>query len=260
MPERSKHDIFGVGWDVRGWRSRQQATAVACLRAGATSIEWLGHSNLFAFGDGSTPDFMALTVPSVGTDLAFELSKSSRIAIAIDAPLAFPIQFQKLLNGEINSVPVAASEIENPLAYRACERWIKKEFNKKPLSASFDKLGNNASLAIAVTQNLYKEGFLLIPQKSNASNRAVIEVYPGIVKIDYKRNNPVIPTLSKHIPENITLGTDEYDAAICALHALLFLGAGKALSLPNLTHYHDNMDRKEGWIYTLPPKFVKDSH
>lgn len=121
----------------------------------------------------------------------------------------------------------------------------------------FKGWGNNASLALAVVQNLHNEDFLLIPQKSNGSNRAVIEVYPGIVKTEYKRNNPVIPSLINHIPDYLKLGSDEYDAAICALHALLFLGAGHALSLPELTHYRDDMNREEGWIYTLPPDFIK---
>lgn len=38
MPVKDNHDIFGIGWDVRGWRSPKQATAVACLRAGATTL------------------------------------------------------------------------------------------------------------------------------------------------------------------------------------------------------------------------------
>ncbi len=257
MVEETPHDIFGIGWDVRGWRSTKQATAVACLRAGAKSIDWLGHSKLFGFGNGTTPGFMALTEPAVGKDLAIKLNKSSQIAIAIDAPLAFPAQFQKLLIGTAKNIPVAASEIENPLAYRDCERWIKNEFGKKPLSASFDKLGNNASLAIAVTQKLHQEGYTLAPQKSTSPDRAVIEVYPGIVKIDFKRDNPALPALAKYIPGDLKLGTDEYDAAICAVLALLFLGAGQNLSLPDLTSFPSGIDREEGWIYTLPPGFIK---
>lgn len=246
------NDLIGVGWDVRGWQSRKQATAVARFRRESKQIEWLGVSELFRFTVGSAPGFIELAEPAVGLELAQQLFSHEHITIAIDAPLSFPISFQHLIEGKAKELSVPEREIENKLAYRDCERWVKEHYNKKPLSAPFDKLGNNASLAISVAQNLEKQHFMKVPQTSLQSKRAVIEVYPGLVKTGTERILPAIPELEKYIPKSLEVGTDQYDAAICALLALLFQGVGSYIDLPELVPIHEGFNSVEGWIYTFP--------
>ena len=149
------------------------------------------------------------------------------------------------------------TEIENPFAYRDCERWVHQEFGKKPLSAAFDKLGNNATLAITVARALRKEGFSLLPQDANTAEKAVIEVYPAIVKRGAKKIDRAIGALEKHIPHELEPGTDIYDAAICALIGAIHAGWGADHGLPALTSIPDGYDPKEGWIYSLPAEYVK---
>ncbi len=249
--------IVGVGWDVRGWLSRDQATAVARLRRGSGEVEWLGISEPFRFAVGSVPGFIALTEPAVGAETSAELSSSPKLALAIDAPLSFPKDFRSLLEGKWVGQVVPAEEIESRLAYRDCERWVKRKFEKKPLSAPFDKLGNNASLAMSVAGQLQREGYMLVPQTTKHAVRAVIEVYPSLVKTGPRKVDPVIPELERYIPGDLEVGTDRYDAASCALLALLFLGGGAELALPDLEPFPDNADPKEGWIFALPPNYMR---
>ena len=127
-------------------------------------------------------------ISAVGADQIVNLRSTPKLAVAIDAPLAFPNKFRNLLSGKALVQTVPVTEIENRLAYRDCERWVEKQFGKKPLSATFDKLGNNASLAIL---------------------------------------------------------------------ALVFLGGGSRLGLPDVVQFPDGADPEEGWIFTLPPDFMK---
>lgn len=83
-------DLIGVGWDVRGWQSNQQATAVARFRVGTGSVEWLGVSDHFGFAKGSLPGLKDLIAPALRVaDTDVDLS-AARLAIAIDAPLSLP--------------------------------------------------------------------------------------------------------------------------------------------------------------------------
>ena len=113
---------YGIGWDVRGWQSSQQVTAVARYNYDSYRLEWIGISKPFAFEASTSPDFSALITPAIGGAATKELIGHQHIAIAIDAPLAFPKALQRLLGD--TSEPdflVPEKEIENPLAYRACE-------------------------------------------------------------------------------------------------------------------------------------------
>jgi predicted nuclease with RNAse H fold len=179
------------------------------------------------------------------------------LIIAIDAPLAFPRAFRGLINGTISDIPVTGAEIENTLAYRSCERRVAERYGKKPLSAPFDKLGNNATLAIAVANKLSKDGFHVVPQEAVASERSVIEVYPALAKTGLDSATPAIPALHHFLPSSVRVGTDQYDAAICALLGILYGGGGPALGLPTLENFADDFpDLDEGWIFSLPPDFV----
>lgn len=247
-----KEDLIAIGWDVRGWQNRNQATAAVRLGADSRKAQWLGISKPFRLKAGSELSFEALAKPAVGRDHLDYLRSASKLAVAIDAPLAFPNAFRYLLGGKALSHTIPKIEIENRFAYRDCERWVKEKFGKKPLSASFDKLGNNASLAMVAATALQKEGFEVVPQNTRHAGRSLIEVYPGLVKIGSQKVDPAIPQLALHLPKTLRRGSDQYDAAICAILGLVFLDGGKRLDLPDLIPFPDDADPKEGWIFTLP--------
>lgn len=251
VPPQSK---IVIGWDVRGWMSKEQAVAVLALLG--DRIEWLGFSERFKFPRSEALTLSSLLSPVFEGHLPSNLLDRTEIVLAIDAPLAFSSDFRALVNGESRLVEPPKSEIENPLAYRACERWVKEQFNKKSLSASFDKLGNNASLAISFSRWLRSEGFSLVPQDGTPSTRAIIEVYPGLTKSDMGRSHPAIPPLAQRIPTQFEPGTDIYDAAICALLGAVYSGWGRGLNIPELVQPVDGFDNAEGWIFCLPPDYV----
>ena len=247
-----------IGWDVRGWMSKEQAVAVLALLG--DRIEWLGFSERFKFSQAEALTLSSLLSPAFEGHIPSTLFDRTEIVLAIDAPLAFSSDFRALVNGESRLIKPPESEIDNPLAYRACERWIKEQFRKKPLSASFDKLGNNASLAITYARWLRSEGFSLVPQDGKPSTREIIEVYPGLTKTGIGRSHPAIPPIAGKIPTQFEPGTDIYDAAICALLGAAYSGWGRGLNIPELVPPADGIDMAEGWIFCLPPDYVRTFH
>ena len=247
-----------IGWDVRGWMSKEQAVAVLALLG--DKIEWLGFCERFKFSRAEALSLSSILSPAFKGHLPSNLLDRTDIVLAIDAPLAFSSDFRALVNSESWLIKPPMSEIDNPLAYRACERWVKEQFNKKPLSASFDKLGNNASLAISFSKSLKSEGFNLVPQDETPSTRTIIEVYPGLTKTDMGRSHPAIPPLARRIPAQFEPGTDIYDAAICALLGAVYSGWGRGLNIPELVPPVDRFDMAEGWIFCLPPDYVRTFH
>jgi predicted nuclease with RNAse H fold len=250
--------VVAIGWDVRGWRSRDQAVAVLAFESPDSPANWLGVSGQFQLATGEPLGLSSLIEPATGRQLDMARLKAARVVIGIDAPLAFPRRLIELLDaqGQLAVCP-PDREINNVFAYRDCERWIFERFAKKPLSATFDKLGNNATLAICMARRLQDEGYDLVPQQAASSGHAVIEVYPGIVKRGRKKTDPAIRSVAQHIPAQLVAGTDQYDAAICAILAATFAGMGPGLGLPDLAGPQPGYDPGEGWIYGLPADFVQ---
>ena len=244
-----------IDWDVRGWMSNQQSIAVLALEG--ARIEWLGSAARFRLAPQKPLTLLSLLSPALDDSVASQSIDEANILLAIDAPLAYPVLFRQVLNGaETMSLP-PRSEIESRLAYRDCERWVHKQFGKKPLSAPFDKLGNNASLALSVCSALKRAGFRLIPQDDVLAGRAIIEVYPGLVKAGPRRGEPAIAPLARHIPPDVEPGTDLYDAMICALLGAVHLDWGSKEGIPKLIAPSGDFDRSEGWIFCLPPEYVR---
>lgn len=253
-----KSQIIAIGWDVRGWRGKQQSVAIIKLDLSRKESEpqwWL--SDDFQFEAGAPLSLSSLVKPALGDDDLSIFHDANRVIIGIDASLAFPRGFTHLLNDSKSEFVPSASEIENPLAYRDCERWIYQTHRKKPLSASFDKLGNGATLAMAMCHGLRKDGFAVIPQDADKADRAVIEVYPAIVKPESRRVSAAVDAIHQLIPCDIEVGTDQYDAAICALVAAVHAGGGSTLGLPELIDFEQGFDRSEGWVYAFAPEFIQ---
>jgi len=250
MAERG--EIYALGWDVRGWRSRDQATAVARLVPGTEEVEWIGVSSPFQFQADTQPGVSDLLRPAVGDRAEACIRDAHTFVVAIDALLSFPDELTRLLNNDDAMSTVPSMEIDNPFAYRYCERWVHETFGRKPLSATFDKLGNNATLAIAISQSLEREGFTCIPQSGTDAPRSVIEVYPALVKQPGNGPQEAFPQIARHLPRGLEIGSDPYDAAICAIVGLAFSGEHDRLGLEPVIQPPDDLDVGEGWIYTVP--------
>lgn len=270
--------VLGIGWDVGGWMGKKQGVAVARWEPDNGGIEWLGTPTSFKLPKGGLPGSKVL-LP--GANLDTGLLDEHHVIIAIDAPLGFPVAFAEFLAGwpfGETSAPGPAvppdREIDNRLAYRETDRHIYDTFRvvndgkptktgKKPLSATFDKLGNNATVAISHIRSWRAQhGFLVHPMDAAADgDRSVIEVYPALVKEkrEGKKGESAqrwFRDLMGKIPEGVAEGTDEFDAAICATLAVCFAAQGRG-GLPKILGPEDvdGLDlaavRREGWIYYL---------
>ncbi len=193
------------------------------------------------------PDLDALLRPALQDEMnLMQVLACPQLALGIDAPLAFPRALGDLLAGRATECAVPQREIDNPYAYRDCERWLHRQYGKKPLSATFDRLGNNATLALSMLPRL--GDLQLVPKLQSQADRAVLEVYPALAKVGGKAS-AVRAELQPHLPAELATGTDRYDAAICALMALQYAAKGTVSLLPPLIQAPADMVLDEGWVY-----------
>ncbi|MBR7631543.1 MULTISPECIES: DUF429 domain-containing protein [Aeromonas] len=240
-------DAIGIGWDVRGWQGNAQAVAVVGWQAREQRLHWFGVSPLFRLSSRVAPDLDALLRPALQDEMnLMQVLACPQLALGIDAPLAFPRALGDLLAGRATECAVPQREIDNPYAYRDCERWLHQQYGKKPLSATFDRLGNNATLALAILPRL--ADLQLVPRQQPEADRAVLEVYPALAKVGGKAS-AVRAELQPHLPAELVTGTDRYDAAICALMALQYAAKGSVSLLPTLIQPPADMALDEGWVY-----------
>lgn len=176
---------------------------------------------------------------------------SSNLVIGVDAPLGFPSEYSSLVAGAIGPDRRPNREIDSGLAYRTTERWVYDTFGKRPLSAPFDKLGNNATLAIATIRRWKRQyGFAVLPFDNDNGHRAIIEVYPKLLK--QGAFNGIRDSVCSNIPSGIQPNTDEYDACLAALNAIALRTTEGNVPLPGLvgpTNEHIPSAIAEGWIF-----------
>ena len=247
--------ILAVGWDVGGWRGAKQAVAV--MRQLDRQRDWVGIPRTFkieAFtqSGGSLLDLIRFGWPDVPIDVFDQY----RIIVAIDAPLGFPVAFQQLISRKPSAKIELGPEINNPFAYRETDRWVHQSFGKKPLSASFDKLGNVATVAMYHAERwAITAGFPIVPFQPDDDHHAIIEVYPALVKDP--ATSVCASQFARHLPGDLPARSDKLDAAICALHALAYALQGQDRDLPRLVGPPDALVQSavsvEGWIYHFPP-------
>lgn len=241
--------VLGIGWDVGGWMGRKNAFAAA-LWDPESGVSWLGDPKTVSIpvkGYLTFDTVLHSCVPSLpgrGLD-------PSPIIVAIDAPLGYPRLFARFVAGDADVLARPEREIDNPLAYRETDRHIHQVFGKKPLSATFDKLGNNATVAIShVLRWRAEHGFSIPPiYQRGEGDRTIIEVYPALVKAN--ATSEAIPAIHKLIPASAEPGTDPYDATICAILALAYAAGGRIPGIPRLVEPPDSDPafQTEGWIY-----------
>ncbi|MGY3901826.1 DUF429 domain-containing protein [Aeromonas lusitana] len=243
----SHMDAIGIGWDVRGWQGNAQAVAVVGWQAREQRLHWLGVSPLFRLSSRVAPDLDALLRPALQDEISLmQVLACPQLALGIDAPLAFPRALAELLGGRGAECAVPQREIDNPYAYRDCERWLYRQYGKKPLSATFDRLGNNATLALSMLPRL--ADLQLVPTRVPETDRAVLEVYPALAKVAGKAS-VARSEIAAHLPADLVAGTDPYDAALCALMALQYAAKGTVSLLPPLVSAPADFPLDEGWVY-----------
>ena len=244
--------IRGIGWDVGGWMGTNHGIAICEWERLTNEIHWSGTPAEISLPSN---DLLSLKQITAATGTSYEGDADITI-IGVDAPLGYPIEYINLLNGQLPQIVKPSKEIENPLAYRATDKEIYNVFGKKPLSAAFDRIGNNATLAMLHTRMWEQEhGFKVYPIRDREVNddKIIIEVYPALVK--KRRDSEVFEEFRPFLPHGVNPGTDAYDACICALYSIALLTEGKVL--PKLVKPEEEIKakvKKEGWIYYFPKK------
>ena len=248
--KRDARPVLAVGWDVGGWCGKKQGVAVATWGEGRPA--WRGHPDSFSVkrleeAGGSLAAFIRIA----WQDLPDDVLERYQVVLAIDAPLSFPKAFVDFLKDKEVEHPDTGKFINNRLAFRDCDRVIAENF-KSPLSASFDKLGNPATVAVFYARKWSKaHGLALLPfQQDTPAQSCIIEVYPALAKD--RKTKTCVPPFDHWIPSTVEPGTDEADACICALMALAFRSSSPEC-LPALEEAPGSKDfGAEGWIYCSP--------
>lgn len=236
---------LAIGWDVGGWAGKKQGLAAFIVRPGRTPelvapplVRRIGAHK----GGIRLADFVALA----GVDTAAAI-EDLRLVIAIDAPLGFPKAFRDLLGGNPEAGWRGGRQLENPYALRETDRHIEARF-KLPLSAPFDKLGNNATVAMHHVARWRVEDGLQVPpfDRPDGHQPAAIEVYPAIVRQSPTGSRP--DWYRELAGEWATRSDDAGDAVVCAALALAWAHPYE-WGLPRLQGPTVPLPGGEGWIY-----------
>lgn len=142
-----------------------------------------------------------------------------------------PLAFTELLARRSTPLIQMGAELDNPLAYRETDRHIYRTFLKRPLSGSFDKLGNNATVAMVHTSRLATAGQLRVApfDESQIGIPTAIEVYPALLK------------------QKKRIGDRSAAACLPPVRALLPIGVGLPTMQPPTGAIADI--KREGWIF-----------
>lgn len=248
--------VVGVGWDVGGWHGK--GNAVVVVRWTGERVQCLGAGcERLPVGSPSLADFVAHFCRAVA---ATAVRTAVSVVVAIDAPLGFPTAFRELLTD-----PTATPQnprgtfIDNRLAFRETDREIARRFPRKPpLSASFDKLGNPATVAMRHAYAWTRGAGPLVTRDATPAPGlpAVIEVYPALSKEASERKSAARARYRAHIDPDPH--PHLYDAAISAVLALGW-AVGDDARLPRLAVTASEPGEGAIWYpahsdWTLPPK------
>lgn len=238
-------NIFALGWDVGGWMGSSNSFVLIEANKNENKMRWYFSKKNYQLKKDSL-----FELDEIINDLAQRtLSEINTLIIGIDAPLSFPLQFDNFLNQEGMYIKKPTKEIFNPLAYRATDRYIYNKYGKKPLSATFDRLGNNTTVAMSHFRYWKQKYSINLKFTHPISDKInIIETYPALCKPS--KFAKAFKKLNNLIPVKIKEGTDRYDAALCALMAVQFGSENNFTKLPSLVFPpKEEIYRKEGWIY-----------
>lgn len=232
--------VIGIGWDVGGWQGSNHGWA-ACRWTSDNTVEWMGDPTTLRIPDGGRLELDDVIQRLTGCSLSS--LQSERLVIAVDAPLSFPRAFKELLGGKSFDFVRPPREIDSRLAYRDTDRHVHAENGRKPLSAAFDRLGTNSTVAMVHIHHWKQQWQFSVARGASSGHGRwdIIEVYPALAK--YKRDsNAALPGIAHLLPAEGQLNQDSFDAAICALHAVQFGADDRFEELPPLVRPDPDSD------------------
>lgn len=252
-----------IGCDMGGWHTKNGDALAVCWWNGKQWGQWCISGHHF------------YPVHKSVKDLFDKLSGlDAKTVIAIDAALAWPLSFSKLVASADTASHIPSFEptadMNNPYLYRETERFIRDRHNLHPLSAAGDKFGNNSSKGQSLAAwfnttlvELYRPPFSKASiADANNHRSSLIEVYPAASMRSHAFRNLKWPDDNQKMSE---IGiSDLNDAKRCALTAVCYAKTVGLLDadFPNLEVYPDvylpsdadkaynqELFAKEGWIF-----------
>lgn len=240
---------FSMGWDVGAWMSKN-GDALWILDAHSQTYGGPEHGN---WGEHiekakTAEDFLGRLFERCGPGLPPD---TTAVTLAIDAPLAFPVGFRKLLTGECSFPERLKTAIDNPYLFRKTEAFAARQRKRNPLSPLQDQIGSQATkIAHVLTKFGMRNNGAGVWEAVGAGELKidVIEAYPGMCK--ESQEGEVLPGRLKELYDAVTAAhppatEDERDALICALIGHLHRHEPAKLHEPK----SDNYLPEEGWIW-----------
>lgn len=234
-----------IGWDVGGMHGNNNALCIVRINnSNGLQMEFP------TLKSKNTPEGWAQEIAGI------ILSVSDRLTyLAVDAPLSFPKQFREFLMVDPLDTPLTIGGLmNNPLAFRECERYLFSVTKKRLLSASFDQLSNLTLLVLRVFQLTRQSdiSFNRLPYDTTRATDGInaFETYPAL--LNPKRvNKPLdewygqfLEFLKKHSIQ--TKNEHQFDAQLCALFAVWATRNQHVFDIPN--DFSGNL-KEEGWIH-----------
>jgi len=259
------NDIFFIGWDAGGMHGDANALCRLQLKSPATSTDSLRVKNtsFFQFTRERSAETLAQNISEKiihGFGAHSEtFNKEAKNVLAIDCPLSLPMHFSKLVSGNsLGTMPLNFNrQIDNKLAYRECETYIKEKLalDRAPLSATFNTMMSLVLLVHRVFHILKTQRGIslnLMPYMGQDLKQGlnVIECYPKLLKTDI--NSAELKGYAqfaefRDVNHTKTKSVHEADAELCALFAAHEYSLG-AKGFWITKDFKGNLG-KEGWIY-----------
>jgi len=235
---------YSIGWDVGGWncdRNAKSRDAIVILneKLGVVGQPWRGNLRE-TINEASTSRGWVSKL--------FDLCESRlsngdvEVTLAIDTPLGFSTEFQKLVTSRNPQSTIGPSE-SNKYLYRKTERLLFKR-HKKPLSAIKDMIGSQATKGMHVLAK-FAHQTKSCGVWSDGKILTAIEAYPASC-----RESPLTRKLLDKIKLPVA-NSDIQHAAICAVVAHIFLTSPKKLWSPS-----NEIPISEGWIWLPKDAFA----
>ncbi len=258
--------IISIGWDVGGWQGDNNAFCICELEGDRISIK----SPCVIKPKEKLFDNLN-NIPSFLQD-EINAHPDSKIILAVDSPLGFPVQFSELIINSDHRFSDLKKAYSN-YAFRATDIYITEKVfeSKTSLSPSFSYLTNNVTVAINMVRllksglnkfkaypfDVQEEGDLhsiieVYPAATLIANKIRIEKYKGTSEDSKKRREEILDDLnrSNEYPFDIEQAKERgltkiehhFDAFICCLAAYDFLFKPRV-------EPEGDIAKKEGWIW-----------
>ena len=223
--------IYFFGCDMGGWHNKHKnkGDAIAVCK-------WINGSFHHVEATANLTFYPIDRDNPLANCIAAAIDDKAKVIISIDAALAWPICFAKLVSeasgGKHDFSFSLSSVIQNPYLYRDTERFIKHHVQKgpkeRPLTAVGDKFGNNSTKAQALVVWLNRQlaGSYRPPfdswnrDSARKADYSIIEVYPA-ASMKSKRFKKL--TWPSHTLDMDSVGrSDIGDAKRCAMTGVCY--------------------------------------